>query len=297
VLPASLRRQRDFWTKGIYGIGAAAVMAGVLAVIYQGRSEASAVYEDQGARAQVKVTDVQKRDRGVRDALLAAQEGEVKHKLLAERVAPGVLLAQAWGELTQRLQAAPELYLQSVKLVLEEQPNEIAWIRPKGQDKPGAGYERDTRSTEDLSLKARDARVLATLRVMANVDKPEQKYTAFVKALEENTRGLIVRIVKRLDPPKSGQDGSFDIELWPGEVLPRPDGVGRAQVLTRIKFDDEANPSAFVGLTPGGLEGRVPFSEVEAADLKRVLSDRFPGLTPEQTRSITEQAAKPATGK
>jgi type IV pilus assembly protein PilM len=293
VLPAALRRQRDFWTKGIYGVGAAVVMAGVLLVVHQGRTEASSAYEDQAARLRQRLADVKKRDSGVRDSLLAAQDGEIKHRLLAERAAPGVLLSQAWGEVSARLAAAPEIYVQSLKLSLEDPVNEVEWVRPKNAKQP-LGYEKVLRTTEPV--RGRDSRVVATLRVMANVDKPEQKYTAFVKAIEENQRGLIVRILSRFKPPKSGQDGEFELELWPGETLARVGGAGRPHVLARVRLDDEQNPTAFVGMPAGGVEARVPFAEVDPADLQRVLNERFPGLSPELVKAIKDQAGRAAAG-
>lgn len=292
VLPAAMRRQRDFLTKGIFTIGAAAVMLVSLGLLYTGRSEASQAWMDRADSIKARAEEVKKKDRGVRDALVGAQEGEVKHRMLAERAAPGVLLAQAWNEITTRLSAAPELYAQSVRLVTDDPVNEFGWVRPKSATRPASGYEAGLRSTEPM--RARDARVLATLRVMANVDKPEQKYTAFVKACEENTRGLVVRVLTRFKPPKPGQDGEFELELWPGEVLGRPGDTGRPVTLARIRLDDEKQPTAFVGLTPGGLEARVGFGEVKVEDIKRVLSERFPGLAQDQARSILEEAARAA---
>ena len=45
-----------------------------------------------------------------------------------------------------------------------------------------------------------------------------------------------------------------------------------------------------------GVEARVPFGEVDAADMKRVLSERFPGLAPEVVKAINEQAGRAAAG-
>ncbi len=291
VLPAALKRQRDFWTKGVYGVGAAAVMAGVLFFIHQGRTEASAAYAEQAARFRQKAVEVRKRDGGVRDALASAQENEIKHRLLAERAAPGTLLAQTWAELSSHLAAGPDVYLQSVRLLLEDPVNEVDWFRPKNATKAGTGYEQGPRNTEPS--RGRDARVAVLLRV-SGLQAPQQIYGKFVAACEANKRNLVVRTITAYKPGKPGQDGDFELEFWAGELLTGPGGQGRPQLLASIRLDDEQAPKAFVGMSPGGVEMRVPFAEVAVDDIQRVLTDRFPNLPADARKSILEAAARAA---
>jgi len=290
VLPTALKRQRDFWTKGIYGVGAAAVMAGVLFFIHQGRTEASAAYDSQAAQFRQKAEEVRKRDKGVRDALANAQESEIKHRLLAERAAPGVLLAQTWAELSMHLASGPDVYLQSVRLLLEDPVNEVDWFRPKNEKKAGTGYDPGLRTT---ASRGRDARVAVLLRV-SGLQQPQQIYGKFVAACEANTRNLVVRTITAYKPGKPGQDGDFELEFWSGELLTGPGGQGRPQLLAMIRLDDEQNPTAFVGMSPGGIEVRVPFAQVAVEDIKRVFTDRFPNLPADAQKSILEEAARAA---
>lgn len=295
VLPAALRRQRDFWTKGVFAIGAAAVMAVVLWVLYDGRKTAAADYSAQRERFVVQANQVRARDQAVRKELAAAQEAKAKHRLLAQRAAPGTFLADVWAELDRHLKTSPHVYVQSLAMRLEEPTNEFLYVRPRRADKAGTGYDTTTRSR----YLARDAAILVTLRVSGG-ERPDQVAAAFTRGCVDNALGLVVDTPKRFIGGKPGEDGEFQLAFWPGLPLPPLGTDGRTIVLrhpnpgkepwTRM-LDDVKEPRAFVGLTADGLSRTVPFADVAPPELKKLLEERM-GLEPAVVSALLSAARK-----
>jgi hypothetical protein len=292
VLPTALRRQRDFWTRTVFAVGAAVVMVGVLVGIANGRKEASAAYDEEDARLSRKIADVKRADGGVREALYASQENQLKHRLLAERAAPGTLLGQVWAELGTHLAANPNVYLQSVNLRVKEDTNEFRYVKPLRQA-PGSGYDdKAVRDTEPL--KSRHAWVEAVLRVSGG-ERQDAVAAAFTKACEGNSRGLLVDSPQTFKGGKPGEDGTFQLDFWPGTVLTPPGSQGRPHVLAQIALDDPGSPKAFVGFSPDGTKTRVAFGDVMQKDVKRVLASHFPDLAPDVVKEIVSAAASDAS--
>lgn len=294
VLPAALRKQRDFWTKGLWTAGAAVVMGGVLATLYTGRNAAAAEHAVQEEQFNRVASQVKQRDTGVRKELAARQEAEVKHRLLAERVAPGTLLADVWSELSKHLQVTPDIYIQSLQMRLDEPPNEFLYLRPKRPDRP-AGYEPTSRSR----YQSRDASVVVTLRVSGG-QRPEKVAADFTALCDANARGLLVDTPERFKPGKPGEDGEFKLAFWPGLALPPAGQAGRTRVLRKPPgrpiaemLDDAKAPTAFQGAGADGLPLRVPFSDVSAPELTKILTERFQ-MEPAVVKTLVEAAVAAA---
>lgn len=294
VLPAGLKRQRDFWTKGIFAVGAAVVMAAVLFAIYSGRKQAASDYAEQRERFNTLAAQVRQRDNGVRKELATAQEALVKHRLLAQRVAPGTFLADVWSELQKHLEGSPNVYVGSLAMRLEEPSNEFLYVRPRRADKPGSGYDTTTRSR----YLTREASILVTLKVSGG-ERPDQVAATFTKACVDNALGLVVDTPTRFKGGKPGEDGEFQLAFWPGLPLPPPGAEGRTKVLRHpspkdpwaAMLDDAKAPTAFVGLGADGLRQVVPFAEVAPQELKKLLEERF-ALEASQVASILNAQRK-----
>lgn len=292
VLPTALRRQRDFWTKTVFAVGAAVVMIGVLVGIANGRKQAAAAYDEEEGRLSRRMAEVKRADGGVREALSLSQENEIKHRLLGERAAPTALLAQVWAELATHLSANPNVYLQSVNLRVKEETNEFRYVRPLRRDS-GSGYDdKGVRDTEPV--RSRHAWAEVVLRVSGG-ERQDAVAAAFTKACEGNSRGLLVDSPLTFKGGKPGEDGTFQLNFWPGEVLTPPGSQGRSRVLSALELDDPAAPKAFVGFAPDGTKTRVPFGEVMQKDVKRVLAAHFPDLSPEQVKDIVAAAGSDAS--
>jgi type IV pilus assembly protein PilM len=291
VLPASLRRQRDFRTKGIWGVAAAAVMGGVLWFLYQGRIEAAADHDARRVRVNAKVESVKKRDTKVREALARSQEEQARHILLAERVAPGRVLADVWSVLNKQLGTSPNVYLSTLALKLEESSNEFPYVRPKKPQAPGTGYEVATRSR----YQTRQGGVTAVLRVSGG-ERPEGIAQAFIKGCEDtaNALGIVVDTLKTFRPGKPGEDGVFELGFTPGIRLEPLAGEGRAWILRNPKLDDANSPTAFVGMAQNGIQTSVPFKDVSPTELGKILREHFPDLAEDRVKEIVKDAQSAA---
>jgi type IV pilus assembly protein PilM len=289
VLPAALRRQRDFWTKGIWSVAAAAVMGGVLWFLYQGRIEAAAEHDQRRARVIQRTEAVKKRDTKVREQLARAQEEEIRHGLLAERITPGRVLADVWSVLNKQLALSPNVYLVSVGLRLEESANEFPYVRPKKPQYPGTGYETTTRSR----YQTRQGAVVAVLRVSGG-ERPEQLAAKFTEGCETDGTeiGLVVDTLKTFKPGRPGEDGMFELAFSPGVRLEPAGGQGRAMVLKKPRLNDDKDPNAFIGVAPNGVEVKVPFSAVAPAELSKVLNERWPELTAPRIKELVQAATQ-----
>lgn len=286
VLPQGLKRQREFWQKGIWAVAAAAAMGGVLWFLYRGRIESSEAGDARALTFQSKAEAVRSRDKKVREALKRSQEEEVRHRLLAERLAPGRLVADAWAVLSKQLEAAPDVYLQSLTMSLEEPSNEFSYVRPRKDNQPGTGYEQVVRARYLL----RQAAVAAVLRVSGGT-RQDAVAAAFTKACDDNPFHLVVDAPRRFQGGKPGEDGTFELAFSAGIRL-EPAGAGRPTVLSQPKLDLESRPRGVRGMTAAGIEQMVPFGEI--ADLAKVLKENWPDLKPEETRDILDEAAKSA---
>jgi type IV pilus assembly protein PilM len=292
VLPAALRRSRDFWTKGVWGVGAAAAMAVVLYFVHQKRVTAAAESRALASSYRSKAETLRNRDKKVRDVLARSQEEEVRHRLLAERLAPGRLVADVWAELTKELAASPHVYLQSLTMSLEEPTNEFTYVLPKKSD-PATGYETTTRSRYN----ARQARVNVVLRVSGRAE-PQTIARKFQADVADNPLGLVVDVPKAFRGGKAGtdEDGEFELAFTPGLRIEPEGGQGRARHLKHFDVEPKEDPKGFKGTTPDGVVVVVPFEQVPVPELKKLLKEHFPSLDAEAIVQSVQGASRKKGG-
>jgi hypothetical protein len=256
VLPAALKRARDFATKGIFTVIAAAVMVGALFLIYNGRTTASAEFSARARAVKSKEGTAGNDDKKMRAALSVAQEQEVKHRLLAELVQPGVLLSEVWAEVESNV--TPYIYIDTVQLNVSTPTHTFDYYKPKNVTKPASGYMRTPRSRYRL----RDCNVRVKGRI-SHGQNASRIAGDFINACIANKRGLLVETVKPPREGKGGRDGTFEIDFFPGVTLESAVDKGAPVTLRDISLDDKAEPTAFLGFQASGVQVSVPLDAVK----------------------------------
>jgi type IV pilus assembly protein PilM len=254
VLPQAMRRARDFATKGIFAAAAAVLMLGVLFWLFQGRTSASAAFDEQTATIKREENRAGNEDQKLRTVLQSTQSTEVKHRLLGELTAPGRLLTEVIAEVEKNI--TPYIYVDTIQLDVRSPTNTFEFYKPRGR--PASGYDKTSRSRYRL----RECSVRLKGRI-SHGQNAAQVAGAFITACQANTRGLAVETVK---PPREGrgdQDGTFEIDFFPGMVLEPDVEKGEPYTLRGVQLDDKGNPQFFVGYRADGVQVRVPLDQVK----------------------------------
>lgn len=265
ILPAALRRVRDFAEKGVYAALAGVVMLGALFLLYQGRKDAAGVYQTRLATLTRAANDARARDSRVRTVLKAAQEQEVRHVLLAELAGPGRLLADALAEVERH--TSPHVYIHTLKLNVAKPAYHFEYVMPKNPRQP-SGYvkvERDfgQQRVASVELKGR----------ISGGENPAAIFNRFVEAMQANARGLDVRTRGTLK--RVGTESEFDLEILPGVALEPESDKGSTVVLREMQIEEEdGKPVAFVGRRADGVRIRVPFEQVQRRQREELVKDR-----------------------
>ena len=271
VLPAAVKRRRDFLTKGLFGLAAGLVAAGILAALYVGRKEASATSRAALRDLEREKKEAERKDGNFRQVLGTAQETAVKHRLLAELMAPGSLLGRAWKVLEENLSATRDVYLQSVQLKTAESPYTFPFFRERRADEKATGYEESSRSRGLL----RDPIVLVEGRISGR-QRADDVYGKFVDGCKTNDQGLLVDTVKRLHGGGGAQDGSFEISFRTGVALKTvvEEGVPPVEiVLTDLALDDPEDPQAILGRRADGLRVSIPLKKLERRQQRELVDE------------------------
>jgi len=254
VLPAALKRARDFTTKGIFTVAAAAVMLAVLFLLYSGRRSAAAAFKDRTGTVAAKDRATQSDDKKMRSALKMEQEQEVKHRILAELAQPGVLLSEVWAEIQGNI--TPYVYVDSVQLNVSTPTHTFDYYKPR-LSKLGSGYVRTLRSR--YHLRPSSVRLKGRVSHGQNASRVAGQ---FINACIANGRHLVVQTVKPPREGRNGRDGTFEIDFFPGTMLKSAVDKGVPVTLRDLSLDDMDDPTAFLGYRSDGVQVRVPLTEV-----------------------------------
>lgn len=271
VMPAALRKARDFATKGIFAIAAAAVMVGVLAIKFMDRSDAGATISDEVSKLGKKAKEVDRKDKRMRSALQRSQVVAVKQRLLAERPAPGAHLAQSMQLLEETLldPKFKDVYLDEITLRVTEDPyNFQQWI-PKNPKK-AAGY---TPITVTYG-KTREAVVEVRGRITRG-STASRTFTDFFQAISGNQAGLDVEALETLKTGRGRLDPTFRLQITPGLLIRLNDenSLGRRRVILRrpMALDSVDEPTLVVARTVDGARLEVPLEDIESEDRKAIV--------------------------
>lgn len=265
VLPTALKRARDFATKGVFAALAGVLMLGVLFFLYKGRSDASAAFAKQASAVKSAMNKAKSEDERLRKVLRTAQEQEVKHQLLAELTAPGVLLSEVVAEIVSNM--TPFIYIDSVQLNVARPTHTFPYFRPK--KKPlASGYEKTARSRYHLSI--------ASVRLKGRVSHGQNASSiagAFINAVQANKRGLTVTTVQPPREGRGGRPGTFELDFFPGVALEPVVEKGTPTTLRDIRLDDPDDPQFFVGKRNDRVEIQVPVDEVKRKQRDKLIKE------------------------
>jgi type IV pilus assembly protein PilM len=264
VLPAAVRRARDFATKGIFSIGAAAVMVVVLVLIHAGRSSASRAFDARAADARKVVNQAERLDTDMRTQLAYCQQEEVKHRVLAELGQPGVLLTRVLAEIQDNI--TPYIYLDEVRLQVTSPTHTFTYWKPKQERNKARGYEQALRSRYHLRVCSVHVKARVTLGQNA-----AQIAERFITACRGNKRGLRVETVGTVHPGRRGRDGSFELEFFPGILLEPQGEKGAPKLLHDVSLDDKQDPSNLIGYLPDGVQVKVPLEQIGRKQREKLL--------------------------
>jgi type IV pilus assembly protein PilM len=273
VIPDAVRRTRDFTTKGVFTGIAAVVAAGVLGIVYTSRSAATdEVKRQKAALERDEAQKVKNPEKEFRAALSRLQETREKHRRLAERAAPGVLLSDTLGLLQRGLTEHPEVYLLETSLeVRDDQPTFGFWV-----PKPGSqgGYQERGRSRPERS---------AVVKVVGKVSTGNESgkvYTEFFQTCR--TGGLGKNLVVSAKTTFDTATRQFELRVSPG-VSFRPKGAEagtslspwllRGAVLLPAEGGAVGEWGAVKGIDTEGVEVTVARDRIDEADWKRLLEE------------------------
>jgi type IV pilus assembly protein PilM len=268
VLPAGMRRKREFWSRHVWAAAAGVVALGALFVLHSKLSAASTEGTAQVRRLGRVASTAKTTDTQMRNVLVDAQEQSVKVELLAQLAAPNDLLTRTMAVLEKNLAKEKEVYLHTVRLLVVETENEFPYYAPRRRDQPGTGYDVVTRKR----YRDREASVRVSGRISSG-QRPAAIYQAFVQACEANDQGLVVRTSGAFRPGNAGQDGSFELEFHPGLplTLQGEQGASRVIVVRSPALDSADEPTAIVGRKPDGTVLSVPLDQMSAAEAKEAV--------------------------
>ncbi len=264
LLPAALRRARDFTTKGIFTVAAAAVMLIVLFLLHNGRSTASAAFKKRASGVKAKERVASSDDKKLRSALKLAQEQEVKHRLLAELTQPGVLISEVLAEIEANV--SPYIYVDSVQLSVSSPTHTFDYWKPKIAKRAASGYVRTPRSRYRL----RQSSVRFKGRV-SHGQNASRIAGQFINACLANKRGLVVKTVKPPREGTAGRDGTFELDFFPGTTLESANDKGVPITLSNLKLDDIEEPTAFIGDRPDGVQETIPVDQVKKRQREKLI--------------------------
>lgn len=268
VLPVALKRRREFLTKGVFAAGAALVALGILVVIYQGRAAAAADGSAALRKLKRSRAEAEKQDKRFREVLKAEQELQVKHRLLADVMAPGALLGKAWKVLEENVAQQQDVYLDTVRLEVKEHANEFIYYREK-QHSPASGYDEVGRRYGET----REPTVVVEGRI-ATGPRAEEIYALFVGACQQNDQGLVVETVKRLRGGAGGRDKQFELLFRPGSVIRilMEEGSDTFDVtLTDLRLDDPEDPTTLYGRRSDGVRMEIPIEKISKRQRKELV--------------------------
>ncbi|MDJ0974828.1 MAG: pilus assembly protein PilM [Planctomycetota bacterium] len=279
VLPAALRRARDFATKGIWAVAAAVVMVGVLYVLYSGRNAAASEAEDMALDKEAIYKKETRRDSDLRKALTTANEALIKHELLAQRAHPGGLYSKTLS-IIEGILADPKMrqvYIEHLELQVRDDNYNYSQWEPKS-GKAARGYQEVSRSRKANT--AREAKVRVIGRIGGG-RKARDLYRGFVDGCNENPFGIVAVAPKGLEPARSNRDARFELLLYPGMVITlgnKADNTEREVVLRDVRLDDyEEDPTKLIGRRLDGVQVEIPIEDVQdRRDLVRDLQAKGP---------------------
>ena len=264
VLPAAVRRARDFATKGIFGVAAAAVMLGVLFVLYNGRASASEAFKTAAKGFSKEERRAADADSRLRKALSFEQDQEVKHRILAELNQPGVLMGEVVAEIEANI--TPYIYMDELTLQVTKPTHTFDYWRPKLK-KLASGYVQGKRSRYNLRLCHVELKGL-----VSHGQNASRIAGAFMEKCKVNKRGLLVE-PGRIKDGRGGRPGSFSLKFYPGRLLKPADDKGEAIVLRELGLDDPENPQHFVGFHPNGVQAKVPIASVNKRQAEELVAE------------------------
>ncbi len=265
VLPAALKRARDFATKGVFAALAGVLMLGVLFFLYKGRSDASAAFAKQtnAVKGQAKLAGTQ--DQRLRKVLRTAQEHEIKNQLLAELAAPGVLLSEVMAEITANM--TPYIYIDSIQLNVSQPTHTFPYYKPK-KKQPASGYEKTSRSRYNLRV--------ASVRLKGRVSHGQTASKiagAFIGAVQANKRGLSVVTVQPPREGRGGRPGTFELDFFPGVTLEPVAEKGAPITMRDPHIDSREEPTLFIGKRSNGVEFTFPFEDVKRKQREKLAKE------------------------
>ena len=269
VMPAALRRKRDFATKGIWVAAAGLVALGSLYVLYKKRSDASAEYAKKIKAIDREAGAAKREDKKMRNVLQAAQQESVKHRLLAEMTSPGSLLTNVLAEVKEGIEAvSPNIYVDDVRLEVSKKANIFPYYVPKS-NAPASGYTRSSRNYYNT----RTPSVRVTGRISGG-QRPARLYEQFVQRCLANNRGLTVETYQRYKPGRSpNQDGTFKLDFKAGVTLLPPEKGGRIVTLSDLTLDDVNEPTAILGRRVDGTRESVPLDEIQEDQRNQLVAE------------------------
>ncbi len=270
VLPAALRRRRDFVTKGVWAAGAGVLALLILGALYQGRNAAG----EEGRVASQKLRklrqDAERQDGRFRDVLAVEQELAVKHQLLGDVLAPGTLFARTWSVLEDNLASIRDVYINGVQLHVVQRANEFPYYKERRGDK-ASGYEKTSRRHGFR----REPTVIVRGRISGK-EVAAAVYQVFVEGCSSNDQGLVVETLKRLRPGSGGRDATFELLFRPGYVIETvvEDGADPIPVLlTDLTLEDPEDPQAILGRRADGVRVRVPLDRATKRRNRDLIDD------------------------
>ncbi|MDF1700493.1 MAG: pilus assembly protein PilM, partial [Planctomycetota bacterium] len=184
VLPAAIKRARDFATKGIFSVAAAAVMVGVLFLLYNGRAAASGEFKSAEGKVKGQTRKAGEADKRLRKSLAFAQDFEVKHRILGELNQPGVLLSEVLAEVESNV--TPYIYVDEMTLNVSKPTHTFEYWKPK-MSRLASGYVNATRSRYRLRMCS-----VRFKGLVSHGQNASKIAGAFITACQGNKRGLVV---------------------------------------------------------------------------------------------------------
>jgi type IV pilus assembly protein PilM len=271
VVPEAVRKRRDFATKGVFSVAAAAAALAALGVLYAARKDASAATVAQRATLVGEEKTADGSDQEFRKVLANQEEVQAKHRILAELAAPGPLLSEALALLESGQGPHPEVYLAQVVLVVEDPVGGYTLIHPK--DKLGTGYVERPHSRA-----VRGAVVRAIGRISPGTPSPEKVFNEYVQRVKTKDKRFVVTTRKVFNV----REGTFELEIAPGITL-RPTGVekGAAWVLRTptFGFSDAGVAETVTGIGVDGVPVTLRKEQVDAEGWKDLI-EAFPPSPP-----------------
>lgn len=275
ILPAPIKRARDFATKGIFAIAAGVVALGALWFLYSGRKAAAEELNAQLGQVAAEARDADNADKKLRKALESSQSLAIKHELLAQRPVPGALLAKVLHIMEQVVtkdESLRDIYLSEVRLDVTERGHSVSQWIPNG--KMATGYSEYTGVRKENM--ARDAIVVVQGRVSGGPEAA-QLFQTFYQACLSNEFGLTVTAPSQFRAPDSrGNDGRFELRFEAGSVVTLSDEDNNREsslVLTNLSIDDAEEPTELRGTRVDGWPVVVRWESLSRAEQKRWLKE------------------------